>query len=74
MLIIPIVHMEIDSCGWPGFKSRPGHTLKTCNFEALEVTVMYFTFLETSSLYLFGQGRSRAHCMALHAKEEKLAF
>ena len=27
-------------------------TLKTCNFEVLEVTTMYFTFLETSSLYL----------------------
>ena len=27
--------------------------LKTCNFEVLEVTAMYFTFFETSSLYLF---------------------
>ena len=35
-------------------------TLETCNFEALEVTAMYFTFSETSSLCLFGQERSRA--------------
>jgi len=33
--------------------------LKTCNFEALEATAMYFTFLETSNLFLFGQERSR---------------
>ena len=42
-----------------GFKSRPGRTLKTCNFEALKDTAMYFTFLETSNLFLFGQERSR---------------
>ena len=53
--------MLSDSCGWPGFKSRPGRNLKTCNFKALEVTAMYFTFLETSNLFLFGQERSRAY-------------
>ena len=49
-----------DSRGRHGFKSRSCQTLKTCNFEVLEVTAMYFTFLETSSLYLFGQERSGA--------------
>ena len=39
----------------------PGHALKTCNFEALEGTAMYFTFSETSSFYLFEQERSRAY-------------
>ena len=57
-LLKPTVR-EVDSRGWPGFKSRPGQTSKTCNFEALEVTAMYFTFLETSNLFLFGQERSR---------------
>ena len=51
--------MLIDSRGRPGFKSRSSPTLETCNFEALEVTAMYFTFLETSNLFLFGQERSR---------------
>jgi hypothetical protein len=32
-----------------------GRTLKTCNFEALKVTTMYFTFLEAFNLFLFGQ-------------------
>ena len=41
------------------FKSQSGQILKTCNFEALEVTAMYCTFLETSNLFLFGQERSR---------------
>ena len=50
--------MLSDSRGRRVFKSRPGRTLKACNFEALEVTAMYFTFLETSSLYLFGKERS----------------
>ena len=53
-------HRETDSRGRPGFKSWPGQTLKICNFEALEVTAMYFTFSETSNLFLFGQERSRA--------------
>ena len=43
----------------PGFKSQRSQTLKTGNFEALEVTVMYFTFLETSYLYLFVVGLKR---------------
>ena len=47
--------MLSDSRGRPRFKSRPGLTLKICNFEALEVTAMYFTFLETSNLFLFEQ-------------------
>ena len=51
--------MLSDSRVRPGFKSRPGRALKTCNFEALEVTAMYFTFSETSNLYLFGKERSR---------------
>ena len=55
--------MLSDSSGRPGFKSWPGGTLKTCNFEVLKVTAMYFTLLETSSLYLFGQGRSRVHLL-----------
>jgi hypothetical protein len=50
------------------FHRNPGlHNLETCfitmkisNFEALEVTAMYFTFSETSHLPLFGQGRSRS--------------
>ena len=50
--------MISDSRGRPGFKSRRSRTLKTGNFEALKVTAMYFTFLETSSLFLFGQERS----------------
>ena len=50
--------MLSDSCGRPGFKSWLGGTLKTCNFEALEVTAMYFTFSETSNLYLNG---TKAH-------------
>ena len=41
----------MDSCRWPRFKFRPGRTLKTCNFDALEVTAIYFTFLETSNLF-----------------------
>ena len=45
----------------PGFKSRRSRTLKIGNFEALEVTAMYFTFSETSSLYLFGQEWSRGY-------------
>ena len=49
-----------DSRGRPGFKSWPGRTLKICNFEALDVTAMYFTFLETSNLFLYGQERPRA--------------
>ena len=53
-------HREIDSRGRPGLKSLPSRTLKTFNFEVLEVTAMYLTFLETSSLYLFGQERSGA--------------
>ena len=59
---ISFVPMLSDSRGWPGFKSRPGQTSKTCNFEALEVTAMYFTFLETSNLFLFGQERSSMIC------------
>ena len=53
--------MLSDSRGRPGFKSRPGRTLKTCNFEALKGTAMYFTFLETSSLPFLKQGRSREY-------------
>ena len=37
------------SRGRSGFKSRPGRTLKTYNFEALEVTAMYFTFLKSDN-------------------------
>ena len=37
-----------------GFKSRRSGTLKTGNFEALKVTAMYFTFSETSNLFLYG--------------------
>ena len=48
-----------DSRRWPGFKSWPGQTLKTCNFEVLEVTAMCFTFLDSSNLFLFGLERSR---------------
>ena len=54
--------MLSDSGGRPGFKSRSSPTLETCNFEALEVTAMYFTFLETSNLFLFGQVKSLAVC------------
>ena len=38
----------------PGFKSQRSQTLEIDNFEALEVTAMYFTFSETSHLPLFG--------------------
>jgi len=38
-------------------KVRPGRDLKICNFEALVVTAMYFTFLETSNLFKFVQDR-----------------
>ena len=48
-----------DSCERRGLKSRSSRTLETCNFEALKVTAMYFTFSETSNLFLFGQERSR---------------
>ena len=34
--------------------------MKIGNFEALEVTAMYFTFSDTSNLSLFGQEKSRA--------------
>ena len=44
--------MLSDSRGWPRIKSWPGWTLKTCNFEALEVRSIYFIFLETSNLFL----------------------
>ena len=54
-----LVHREIGSRGRPGFKSRRSQTLNIGNFETLEVTAMYFTFLETSSLFLYGQERSR---------------
>ena len=36
-------------------QSQLGQNLKTCNFEELKGTAMYFTFLETSNLFLFGQ-------------------
>ena len=49
----------VTQAGGPG--SNPGRTLKTCNFEALENTVMYFTFFETCNLFLFGQERSRPY-------------
>ena len=49
-----------SSRGSPGFKSWRSQTLEIGNFEALEVTAMYFTFLETSNLFLSGQERSRA--------------
>ena len=51
--------MFSESHGGPGFKSQRSPTLETCNFEALEVAAMNFTFSETSSLCLFGQDRSR---------------
>ena len=47
--------MLSDSRRRPEFKSRSSPTLETCNFKALEVTGMYFAFLETSNLFLFGQ-------------------
>ena len=53
------IPMLSDSRWWPRFKSWPGRTLKTCNFEALEVTAMYFTFSETSNLFLCRQESSR---------------
>ena len=53
------IPMISDSHGRPGFKSWRSQTLKIGNFEAVEVTAMYFTFFETSSLFLFGQERSR---------------
>ena len=53
--------MLCDSRGRPGLKSQQVGTLKTCNFEALKVTAVCFKFSETSSLYLFGQGSSRAY-------------
>ena len=56
----------LQSSAWPGFEPRgpgsnPGQAklLRFFNFEALEVTAMYFTFSETSNLFLFGQERSR---------------
>ena len=56
---------SLQSSAWPGFelgrgRSGPGRNLKICNFEALKVTAMYFTFSETSNLFLFGPERSRA--------------
>ena len=36
---------------WTVLKSPYVWTLKTCNFEALEVTAIYFTFQETSNLF-----------------------
>ena len=59
LLMINNIPMLSDSHGRRGFKSRSSRTLETCNFEALEVTAMYFTFSETSNLFLFGQERSR---------------
>ena len=45
---------KLTHLGGPG--SNPDHA----NFEALEVTAMYFTFLKTSNFFLFGQERSRS--------------
>ena len=42
-----------------GAGSNPG-VAKTSNFEVLEVTAIYVTFLETSNLFLFNQGMSGA--------------
>ena len=47
----------------PDSNQRRKHSLKVSNFEKLEVTAMYFTFSETSSLYLFEQGRSRTYLL-----------
>ena len=47
--------------GRPGFYSRTTRsvpTLISCSFEALQDTEMYFTFLETSNLYLNGASLS----------------
>ena len=46
--------MISGSRGGPGFESQRSRTLKIGNFEALEVTAMYFTFSETSHLPLIG--------------------
>ena len=46
--------MLSGSRGGHGFKSWRSRTLEIGNFEALEVTAMYFTFSETSHLPLFG--------------------
>ena len=47
--------MLSGSRGGPRFKSQRSRNLEIGNFEALEVTAMYFTFLVTSNLFLFGQ-------------------
>ena len=51
---------KLTHVGGPDSNPREAKNLKTGNFETLEVTAMYFIFLETSSLYLFGQERSGA--------------
>ena len=51
---------KLAHAGGPGSNPWPGRTLRTVNFEALEVTATYFTFLETSSHFLFGQEMSEA--------------
>ena len=45
--------------GGVGSNSQSSQTLETSNFEALEVTSMYFTFSESSSLWLFRHEMSR---------------
>ena len=57
--------LDIELEGLDSFFHRSGlfiqiHFGVVCgNFEAPEVTAIYFTFFKTSSLFLFGQERSR---------------
>ena len=51
---IPVLKVQLLRDLNPGLPREP-----IGNFETLEVTAMYFTFLETSSLFLYGLERSR---------------
>ena len=53
---LPRESLIIGKLTYPG---SPGSNPKTGNFEALKVTAMYFTFLESSNLPLFGGKRVR---------------
>ena len=54
---------KLTYTGGPGFKSRPGQTSKTCNFEALEVTTMYFTFLKPLIFFYLDKRGQELSCM-----------
>ena len=58
------IQLECITNEYSALRNKRQKSLKTCNFEILEVTAMYVTFLETSSLYLFGQERSGAYIVA----------